>query len=171
MVHLKTLSHFLPFSHSLIFLSLGTLVTGQGHRAFWNSTQELRTRLSELANRVRELEDALAGFAGDGHHLLRDELRRMKDPFMTENATNTATTSSNTPTAAPSPASSSSRSGSLHPQDEAPVIVDATGALTVAEDGAIEYIGHEAKLWVSSLPLSHVSHLADDCCGGVCRLF
>jgi hypothetical protein len=100
---------------------------------------------------VRELEDALSSFAGDNHRLLRDELRKLKEPFLTEQpVTSALALHQHIPSP---PSSTSSRSGSLHPSDEVSgsgtATVDATGALTVAGDGAIEYIGHEAKLWVS----------------------
>ncbi|PPQ65877.1 hypothetical protein CVT24_011208 [Panaeolus cyanescens] len=64
----------------------GSLTTGQGNRRFvLATTQELHEKISELATRVRELEDALreshAHISTDNHPLLSDELLKIKAPL------------------------------------------------------------------------------------------
>jgi hypothetical protein len=55
-------------------------------RRFWARTLELRTNLESLAQRVRDLEDALRAAhalnASERHPLLEDELLKVKDPYL-----------------------------------------------------------------------------------------
>jgi hypothetical protein len=109
------------------------------------STQELHEKISELAQRVRDLEDALRSshsqLSGDQHPLLSDDLLRIKMPLQRE-----------------MPASATSMT---HEKDEpSPDVVDAFGSLSLGLSGRAKYYGHIANSWVSLLlPLTNRSKL------------
>ncbi|TRM65256.1 hypothetical protein BD626DRAFT_556390 [Schizophyllum amplum] len=112
----------------------GSLTTGQGNRFVLASTQELHEKISELANRVRGLEDALradhAQLTSDPHPLLSEDLLKIKAPLQREVPTFRDTS---------------------HPQtkdeEAGPEVVDAFGSLSISLSGRTKYFGHSANSW------------------------
>lgn len=128
------------------------------------STQELHEKISELANRVRELEvgkrhsrlilqsliaseiqDALrsshAQLSPESHPLLSEELLRIKAPLQREvpafrNAAN-----------------------SLKEEENNPDVVDAFGSLSISLSGRAKYFGQTAGAWVSTLSPDTIVYL------------
>ncbi|GLB43439.1 putative fungal specific transcription factor [Lyophyllum shimeji] len=112
----------------------GALTTGQGNRFVLASTQELHEKISELATRVRQLEDALrtahAHLSSEQHPLLAEELLRIKAPLQREPAPN------RNPHANP-----------VKEEEQNPDIVDAFGSLAISMSGRAKYYGHTANSW------------------------
>jgi len=119
------------------------------------STQELHAKIHELANRVRDLEDALryshaqlspSSFE-QPHPLLTEELLKIKAPLQRELRND----------------------ASSAPKEEEPNpdIVDAFGSLSISISGRTKYFGHIANSWVRFPPplsqlecLSQPGHIA-----------
>ncbi|KAJ7636040.1 fungal-specific transcription factor domain-containing protein [Mycena polygramma] len=113
----------------------GSLTTGQGNRFVLASTQELHEKISELANRVRELEDALrtshSHLSNEQHPLLSEELLRIKAPLQRE-----------------VPAFRNQPSGAAIKEEEHnPDVVDAFGSLSISLSGGAKYFGTTANSW------------------------
>uniref|UniRef100_A0A0W0FX10 Zn(2)-C6 fungal-type domain-containing protein n=1 Tax=Moniliophthora roreri TaxID=221103 RepID=A0A0W0FX10_MONRR len=111
----------------------GSLTTGQGNRFVLASTQELHEKIHELANRVRELEDALrvdhAQITNEQHPLLSEDLLKIKAPLQRE-----------------VPAL---RNGAVKQEEESnPDVVDAFGSLSISMSGKTKYFGHIANSWL-----------------------
>jgi hypothetical protein len=102
------------------------------------STQELHEKISQLANRVRELEDALrsshAQHSSDIHPLLTEELLQIKAPLQRElpNKNGALVT--------------------LKEEETNPDIVDAFGSLSISISGRTKYYGHIANSYVNLFP-------------------
>jgi hypothetical protein len=98
------------------------------------STQELHEKISELANRVRELEDALrssyAHISSEQHPLLTEDLLRIKAPLQRE-----------------PPAHHNEEEQKEEEQN--PDVVDAFGSLSISQSGRAKYFGSTANSWVS----------------------
>ncbi|KAJ7453960.1 hypothetical protein B0H11DRAFT_265925 [Mycena galericulata] len=113
----------------------GSLTTGQGNRFVLASTQELHEKISELANRVRELEDALRSshsrYSNEPHHLLSEELLRIKAPLQRE-----------------VPAFRNQQPGNpIKEEEHNPDVVDAFGSLSISLSGGAKYFGTTANSW------------------------
>ncbi|KAF8159762.1 fungal-specific transcription factor domain-containing protein [Crassisporium funariophilum] len=113
----------------------GSLTTGQGNRFVLASTQELHEKISELATRVRELEDALrtshSHLSTDQHPLLSDDLLKIKAPLQRE------LTHSTKPVA----------SVTVKEEENNPDVVDAFGSLSISLTGRAKYFGQIANSW------------------------
>lgn len=98
------------------------------------STQDLHEKISELSNRVRELEDGLrashATHATDNHPLLTDELLRIKAPIQREGLG----------------ASSNGAAG-----EEGGDVVDTFGSLAISDTGRTSYFGQATSSFVCHL--------------------
>ncbi|KAF8972626.1 fungal-specific transcription factor domain-containing protein [Flammula alnicola] len=112
----------------------GSLTTGQGNRFVLASTQELHEKISELANRVRELEDALRAshqhLSPEPHPLLSDELLKIKAPLQRDVTS-----------------SKPNNSITIKEEENNPDVVDAFGSLSIALSGKTKYFGHIANSW------------------------
>ncbi|KAG6897388.1 hypothetical protein C0992_002051 [Termitomyces sp. T32_za158] len=112
----------------------GSLTTGQGNRFVLASTQELHEKISELANRVRQLEDGLrtshSQLSSEVHPLLTEELLRIKAPLQREPAT---MRNQNAPP--------------VKEEEQNPDIVDAFGTLSITISGRTKYYGTQANSW------------------------
>ncbi|KAF9449957.1 hypothetical protein P691DRAFT_666328 [Macrolepiota fuliginosa MF-IS2] len=112
----------------------GSLTTGQGNRFVLASTQELHEKIAELANRVRELEDALRGshsqISNEPHPLLSDELLKVKAPLQRE-----------------PPAARNGGTFATKEEENNPDVVDAFGSLSIDLSGKSRYYGHIANSW------------------------
>ncbi|CAK5273875.1 unnamed protein product [Mycena citricolor] len=100
------------------------------------STQELHEKISELANRVRELEDALRASHGrvsnEQHHLLSEDLLRIKAPLQRE----------------AHGLRNQSHTGIIVKEEEHnPDVVDAFGSLSISLSGGAKYFGTTANSW------------------------
>ncbi|KAG7449259.1 uncharacterized protein BT62DRAFT_1053666 [Guyanagaster necrorhizus] len=102
----------------------GSLSTGQGTRFVLADTTQLHNKISEMGQRIRQLEDALAifqaGVSSECHILLRDDLLAIK--FGPENGK------------APEKRSS----------DLSVDAIDALGTLTIGDHGEAKYFGRSA---------------------------
>ncbi|KAL0060885.1 hypothetical protein AAF712_012349 [Marasmius tenuissimus] len=110
----------------------GSLTTGQGNRFVLASTQELHEKIHELANRVRELEDALrvdhSRLTTEQHPLLTEELLKIKTPLQRE---------------------PSAKNENFKPEEENnPDVVDAFGSLSISLSGKAKYFGQIANSWL-----------------------
>ncbi|KAI0044511.1 hypothetical protein FA95DRAFT_1522724, partial [Auriscalpium vulgare] len=111
----------------------GSLTTGQGNRFVLASTQELHEKITELCNRVRELEDALrvshTKNSSEQHPLLTDELLRVKAPLQREAPPRNPTI--------------------INQQEEEnnPDVVDSFGTLSITRNGHGKYYGQFANSW------------------------
>jgi hypothetical protein len=107
------------------------LTTGQGNRFVLASTTELHEKISELSNRVRELEDGLRAshsqLSSDSHPLLSEELLRIKAPLQRE--------------------PSGSQASAPKEEDQNPDVVDAFGSLSISISGRTKYFGSTANSW------------------------
>ncbi|KAH9479629.1 putative transcriptional regulatory protein C1F7.11c [Psilocybe cubensis] len=116
----------------------GSLTTGQGNRFVLASTQELHEKISELATRVRELEDALRAshshLSTEPHPLLSEELLKIKAPLQRD-------INSIKPSAAVT----------VKEEEQNPDVVDAFGSLSIALSGKTKYFGQTANS-VNELP-------------------
>ncbi|KIJ20777.1 hypothetical protein PAXINDRAFT_165615 [Paxillus involutus ATCC 200175] len=112
----------------------GSLTTGQGNRFVLASTQELHEKISELCNRVRELEDALryshSVVSPDKHPLLTDDLLQIKAPLQREPSNHR-----NAPKA------------EIKEEEQNGEIVDAFGSLSISASGGAKYFGSIANSW------------------------
>ncbi|KAI0629186.1 fungal-specific transcription factor domain-containing protein [Trametes polyzona] len=112
----------------------GSLTTGKGNRHSFvlASTQDLHEKINQLANRVRDLEDALrtshALHSTDPHPLLSEDLLRIKAPIQRENLINTGATN-----------------GGSHEQGAD--IVDSFGSLAISDNGRTSYYGQATSSW------------------------
>ncbi|RPD64305.1 hypothetical protein L226DRAFT_460396 [Lentinus tigrinus ALCF2SS1-7] len=113
----------------------GSLTTGKGNRAprfVLASTQDLHEKINQLANRVRELEDALrtshALHSLEPHPLLSEDLLRIKAPIQRENLINTG-----------APNGSSDEPGAD--------VVDSFGSLAISDTGRTNYFGQATSSW------------------------
>ncbi|KAF8998591.1 hypothetical protein BDQ17DRAFT_1362076 [Cyathus striatus] len=113
----------------------GSLTTGQGNRFVLASTQELHEKISELATRVRELEDALRAshsqFSTEPHPLLSEELLKIKAPLQRE-----------------PPALRSNGTHIIKEEENNPDVVDAFGSLSISLSGRTKYFGSTANSWL-----------------------
>ncbi|KAG6888565.1 hypothetical protein C0995_007354 [Termitomyces sp. Mi166 len=98
------------------------------------STQELHEKISELANRVRQLEDGLrtahARSSPDVHPLLTEELLRIKAPLQREPA-----------------AMRNQNAHVVKEEEQNPDIIDAFGTLSISISGRTKYYGTQANSW------------------------
>ncbi|KAG6867816.1 hypothetical protein C0993_010694 [Termitomyces sp. T159_Od127] len=112
----------------------GSLTTGQGNRFVLASTQELHEKISELANRVRQLEDGLRSahsqLSPEVHPLLTEELLRVKAPLQREPVT---MRNQNAPP--------------VKEEEPNPDIIDAFGTLSISISGRTKYYGTQANSW------------------------
>ena len=96
------------------------------------STQELHEKIAELAQRVRDLEDALRAthcqLSSDLHPLLSEELLKIKAPLQRD-----------PPTA---------RNAGQKAEEPGPEIIDAFGSLSISVSGQTTYYGSIANSWV-----------------------
>ncbi|GAW07669.1 hypothetical protein LENED_009676 [Lentinula edodes] len=103
----------------------GKMAAGQGTRFVLADTSQLHTKITEMGQRIRQLEDALAishsGISNEPHPLLRDELLSIK--FGPENGT--------TSRAPPS-------------RDPSVESIDAFGTLTIFDRDLSKYFGRSA---------------------------
>ncbi|KAF9523061.1 fungal-specific transcription factor domain-containing protein [Crepidotus variabilis] len=110
----------------------GSLTTGLGNRFVLASTQELHEKISELATRVRELEDALRSshsqLSTDQHPLLTEELLKIKAPLQRDVA-HTKTVNSD----------------AVKEEENNPDVVDAFGSLSIGLSGKTKYYGQTAN--------------------------
>ncbi|KAF7313707.1 Zn(2)-C6 fungal-type domain-containing protein [Mycena chlorophos] len=135
--HRTSLSKYLV----LIFRSKGT-------RFVLASTDHLHTKIGEMGQRIRQLEDALAIFqsstgSNETHPLLRDELLSIK--FGPEKGTTTDKQSK--------------------PKETPPDSIDALGTLTIDDDGEGRYFGRSAgseALFLAGAQLEISSGIEDD---------
>ncbi|KAG0709151.1 fungal-specific transcription factor domain-containing protein [Suillus ampliporus] len=112
----------------------GSLTTGQGNRFVLASTQELHEKISELCQRVRDLEDALrhshSVISTDRHHLLTDELLQVKSPLQRE-----------------PPNSRNMPRCEAKEEEQNGEVVDAFGSLSINASGGAKYFGSIANSW------------------------
>jgi hypothetical protein len=108
------------------------------------STEELHEKIDELADRVRQLEDALRyahshlSPLSEPHPLLTEDLLKIKAPLQREHRV----TKNGTPSA---------------PNEEHnPDMVDAFGTLSISLSGRTKYFGHIANSWVRSFTIFYV---------------
>jgi hypothetical protein len=143
-------SHYLTFRAPLrlakeigivcshIFLASGPQLL---HSFVLASTQELHEKISELATRVRELEDALRSshshLTSEQHPLLTEELLKIKAPLQRD-------------------ISHTKPPGSVVIKEEEanPDIVDSFGSLSISLTGRAKYFGQTANSWVRKFTLS-----------------
>ena len=108
------------------------------HRFVLASTQELHEKISELATRVRELEDALRSshshLTSEQHPLLTEELLKIKAPLQRD-ISHTKTPSSVV----------------IKEEETNPDIVDSFGSLSISLTGRAKYFGQTANSWVSTI--------------------
>lgn len=143
----------------------GSLTTGLGNRynisplddsqtSTWffrfvlASTQELHEKITQLANRVRQLEDGLrvshAQVSPEQHPLLSDDLLKIKAPLQRD-ATNVKPV--NVPAV-------------VKEEENNPDAVDASGSLSIGQSGKTKFYGQTANSWVRilvNLPLLNLS--------------
>ncbi|KAH7890671.1 fungal-specific transcription factor domain-containing protein [Phlebopus sp. FC_14] len=112
----------------------GSLTTGQGNRFVLASTSELHEKISDLSNRVRELEDALryshSLVSTDRHPLLTDELLKIKAPLQRE-----------------PPGLRNIPKGEVKEEEPNGEVVDAFGSLSISASGGAKYYGSIANSW------------------------
>ncbi|KAF5369221.1 hypothetical protein D9757_010028 [Collybiopsis confluens] len=113
----------------------GSLTTGQGNRFVLASTQELHEKIHELANRVRELEDALRvdhiQLTHEQHPLLSDELLKVKAPLQRE-----------------PPGVRGQPNGASKEDEPNADVVDAFGSLSISLSGKAKFFGQTANSWL-----------------------
>ncbi|KAI0763745.1 fungal-specific transcription factor domain-containing protein [Trametes elegans] len=110
----------------------GSLTTGKGNRFVLASTQDLHEKINQLANRVRDLEDALrtshAQHSVETHPLLSEDLLRIKAPIQRENLINTGGANGNS-------------------DEQGADVVDSFGSLSISEGGRTNYFGQATSSW------------------------
>ncbi|KIP05474.1 hypothetical protein PHLGIDRAFT_108161 [Phlebiopsis gigantea 11061_1 CR5-6] len=106
----------------------GSLTTGKGNRFVLANTEALHEKIQTLANRVRELEDALEVAHGhinsDTHPLLSHELRQIKRPL--------------------------EREAPESPKDvevDTAEAIDQVGSLSISDSGRTKFYGGMANAW------------------------
>ncbi|KAH8093729.1 fungal-specific transcription factor domain-containing protein [Cristinia sonorae] len=111
----------------------GALTTGKGNRSnrfVLASTQDLHEKISELSNRVRDLEDGLrashAQHSKDTHPLLSDDLLRIKAPIQREGL---------------------HINGDGTHDGQAADVVDSFGSLKISDTGLTNYYGQATSSW------------------------
>lgn len=106
------------------------------HRFVLASTTELHEKISELSQRVRQLEDGLreshAKTSTEGHPLLADDLLKVKMPLQRE------------------PPSHRNGGMGIKEEENPPEALDAFGSLSISLSGRTKYFGHIANSWVSA---------------------
>ncbi|KAI0343138.1 hypothetical protein BDW22DRAFT_1329008 [Trametopsis cervina] len=106
----------------------GSLTTGKGNRFVLANTEVLHDKISVLASRVRELEDALADAhsarSSDAHPLLAPDLLLLKRPLERE-----------------APETSTDQ------DSEAAEVINAVGSLSITERGHTTFYGTAASAW------------------------
>lgn len=99
------------------------------------STQDLHEKISELSNRVRDLEDALRDshrqLSGEQHPLLAEDLLRIKAPLERESNNDTP------------------RGANGVKEEAGHDVVDSFGSLSISHTGKQKFYGHTANSWVS----------------------
>ncbi|KAF5369213.1 hypothetical protein D9757_010030 [Collybiopsis confluens] len=109
---------------------LGSLTTGKGNRFVLANTEDLHDKISQLATRVRQLEDALAHShsmsSPQPHPLLSEDLLQIKRPLERERMD-----------AAPS------KEKKVDPNDT----IDAMGSLSITDRGHSTFFGQTANSW------------------------
>ncbi|KAI0332685.1 hypothetical protein GY45DRAFT_1432896 [Cubamyces sp. BRFM 1775] len=118
----------------------GSLSAGQGTRFILADTDQLHRKISEMSERIRQLEDALAifqaGISHERHPLLRDELLTIKfGPEVRRTVDDE------------------------HNRDMLSSSIDALGTLTVGEHGETKYFGRSAG---SETLISTTSDILDE---------
>ncbi|KAH7873029.1 fungal-specific transcription factor domain-containing protein [Lentinula edodes] len=108
----------------------GSLTTGKGNRFVLANTEDLHDKISQLATRVRQLEDALAHShsisSSQPHPLLSDDLLQIKRPLERE------------------------RADGAQPKEKKPDTndtIDAMGSLSISERGRSTFFGQTANSW------------------------
>jgi hypothetical protein len=106
------------------------------------STQELHEKIAELAQRVRDLEDALRAshsqLSSQQHPLLSDELLKIKAPLQRDPPANRVT---------------------AQKVEETNVeVIDAFGSLSIGVSGRTNYYGSIANSWVRLCALYPLCH-------------
>ncbi|KIK61560.1 hypothetical protein GYMLUDRAFT_96415 [Collybiopsis luxurians FD-317 M1] len=108
----------------------GSLTTGKGNRFVLANTEDLHDKISQLATRVRQLEDALAHShsmsTSHPHPLLSEELLQIKRPLERERMD-----------VAPS------KEKKIDPNDT----IDAMGSLSITDRGRSTFFGQTANSW------------------------
>ncbi|KAF9499472.1 hypothetical protein BDN71DRAFT_1487170 [Pleurotus eryngii] len=109
----------------------GSLTTGKGNRFVLANTEALHDKIGQLAQRVRELEDALqeahSRYSSERHQLLSDELLQIKRPLERE-----------------VDASPIERTTKVDQADA----VDAMGHLSISQKGRTTFFGTAANAWL-----------------------
>ncbi|KAF9534816.1 fungal-specific transcription factor domain-containing protein [Crepidotus variabilis] len=107
----------------------GSLSTGQGNRLNSNDTTQLQTRVTEMAQRIRQLEDALSVFQSavstEVHPLLKEDLLTIK--YGTRNQSRTEGEPERSQQAMP-----------IEP------IIDSLGSMSIGDRGEGKYFGRSA---------------------------
>ncbi|OCH93710.1 hypothetical protein OBBRIDRAFT_790061 [Obba rivulosa] len=107
----------------------GSLTTGKGNRFVLANTEELHDKITQLASRVRQLEDALQNAHGqlsnDPHPLLSEDLLQIKRPLERE----------------------SPEEALKEPDPETAEAIDAVGSLSITESGHTKFFGPTANSW------------------------
>ncbi|KZP26820.1 hypothetical protein FIBSPDRAFT_819101 [Athelia psychrophila] len=102
----------------------GSFTTGQGSRFILTDTEQLHRKITEMSERIRNLEEALAtfqsGVSAEPHPLLRDELLSIKF--------------------APEPQEAES-DGPPAPEDVLAETIDTLGTLAIGDSGESRYFG------------------------------
>lgn len=121
-------------SNTLLFIRARLSSPPPRHSFVLASTQDLHEKINQLANRVRDLEDALRAshtlHSLDPHPLLSEDLLRIKAPIQRENLINTGATNGN-------------------PDEQGADVVDSFGSLSISESGRTNYFGQATSSWVS----------------------
>ncbi|GBE86510.1 hypothetical protein SCP_0903890 [Sparassis crispa] len=106
----------------------GSLTTGKGNRFVLANTEVLHEKITILANRVRQLEDALAeahnSISHEPHTLLSEELLQIKRPLERE-----------------------AQAATQEPEPEVAEAIDAVGSLSITESGHTTFFGTTANAW------------------------
>jgi hypothetical protein len=110
----------------------GMLAAGSGSKFILHGSEELHQKISEMSDRISQLEDALSLSTGQSHPLLKSELLRIKLPPDTQNS-------------------------GIQPDeqeddkdDELGGVADEMGTLTLSAEGNASYMGRTAKIEVGA---------------------
>ncbi|KAF8343443.1 hypothetical protein F5887DRAFT_972939 [Amanita rubescens] len=108
----------------------GSLTTGRGNRFVLANTESLHDKISELANRVRQLEDALheshSIHSSEQHPLLADDLLQIKRPLERDRADQISIKEERT---------------------DGTDTIDALGSLSISQNGRANFYGQTANSW------------------------
>ncbi|KAF8661278.1 hypothetical protein AX16_001379 [Volvariella volvacea WC 439] len=106
-----------------------SLTTGKGNRFVLANTEVLHDKINELANRVRQLEDALAQahsmYSAEAHPLLSEELLKIKRPLERERPEEHSATE----------------------DVESKETVETLGTLSISNGGRSTFLGQTANAW------------------------